>query len=233
MSTRLVRILGRTVRQQRESRALTQRQLADLAGVSQASVARIERGDRTPGLPLLESLLAAMGVQLTVATEPLDAHLDAELAQLADRSLADRIHELNLDRLLDRLGDLPNAITGATAALLQGAPLPVDAPELAIRWRDSTRLTRWLEAAYGQRWNARWSEFGGLHLEPETPGEHRWRTRYGEVRAVMCDELPATVEVCHGGRSYRVVPLVELEVTNPRTAVLLRRYREGHLRRPG
>ncbi|WP_233563195.1 helix-turn-helix domain-containing protein [Micromonospora musae] len=176
MSTRLVRILSRTVRQQRESRALTQRQLAELAGFSQATVARIERGDRTPTLPVLENLLAAMGGQLTVAVEPLDAHLDAELAALAGRPLADRIERLNLDQLLDRLGDLPNAITGATAALLQGAPLPVDAPELAIRWRDSARLTRWLEKAYGQRWNARWKEFGGPHLEPEEPGEHRWRT---------------------------------------------------------
>ncbi|TYC03983.1 helix-turn-helix transcriptional regulator [Micromonospora sp. WP24] len=230
MSTRLVRILGRTVRQQRESRALTQRQLAELAGVSQATVARIERGDRIPSVPALESLLAAMGGQLTVAVEPLDAHLDAELAQLATRPLAERLDDLNLDRLLDRLGDLPNAITGATAALLQGAPLPVDAPELAIRWRDSAQLTRWLEKAYGQRWNARWNEFGGPHLEPEESGEHRWRTRYGEIRAVMCDELPETVEVRHGGRSYRVVPLVQLDVTDPRTAALLHRYREGQLR---
>ncbi|WP_165947364.1 hypothetical protein [Micromonospora sp. 15K316] len=34
------------------------------------------------------------------------------------------------------------------------------------------------------------------------------------------------------GRSYRVVPLVELDVTDPRTAALLHRYREGQLR-PG
>ena len=112
----------------------------------------------------------------------------------------EEIDRLKLDRLLDRLGDLPNVITGAAAALLQGAPLPIDAPELAIRWRDSAHLTRCLETAYAQRW----SEF---------------------------DELPATVEVRHGGRSYQVVPLVELDVTDPRTATLLRRYREGHLRR--
>lgn len=41
----------------------------------------------------------------------------------------------------------------------------------------------------------------------------------------MCDELPETVEVRHGDRGYRVVPLVELELTDPHAAGLLRRYR--------
>ncbi|WP_241563196.1 helix-turn-helix domain-containing protein [Micromonospora costi] len=219
-------ILGRTLRQQRESRELTQRELADLAGVSQTAVARIERGDRSPGVPLLERLLAAIDVQLAVAVEPLDAHLDAAMTDLAARPVADRIDALNLDRLLDRLGDLPYVVTGATAAVLPGAPVPVEATEVAVRWRDSARFTRWLEAAYGRRWNARWSEFGGLHVDPAEPGEHRWRTRYGEIRATMCDELPDAVEVRHGERGYRVVPVVELEVTDPRAAALLRRWRE-------
>ena len=117
-------------------------------------------------------------------------------------------------------------ITGSTAALLQGAPVPVDAVEIALRWRTPNRSPRWLETAYGQRWNARWEEFGGVWLEPEEPGEHRWSTRYGEIRATMCDELPETIEVRHGERSYRVVPLVELELTEPRAAELLRRYRD-------
>ncbi|MFC0503444.1 XRE family transcriptional regulator [Micromonospora costi] len=224
--SRLVTILGRTLRQQRESRELTQRELADLAGVSQTAVARIERGDRSPGVPLLERLLAAIDVQLAVAVEPLDAHLDAAMTDLAARPVADRIDALNLDRLLDRLGDLPYVVTGATAAVLPGAPVPVEATEVAVRWRDSARFTRWLEAAYGRRWNARWSEFGGLHVDPAEPGEHRWRTRYGEIRATMCDELPDAVEVRHGERGYRVVPVVELEVTDPRAAALLRRWRE-------
>ncbi|MFI7604065.1 helix-turn-helix domain-containing protein [Micromonospora sp. NPDC049366] len=230
MSSRLVQLLGDTVRQQRESRDLSQQKLASLAGVSQAMVARVERGDRSPGLPLLERLLAAMDVQLTVAVEPLDAHLDATMAGLAARPIADRIDELNLDRLLDRLGDLPHVISGGTAALLQGAPIPVDATEVAIRWRDSKRFTKWLLASYGQRWNARWGEFGGVFVEPEEPGEHRWRTRYGEIRAAMCDELPDAVEVRHGDRGYRVVPLVEVEIADPRAADLLRRYRERRIR---
>ncbi|MGC5021773.1 helix-turn-helix domain-containing protein [Micromonospora sp. DT47] len=169
------------MRHERESRFLTQQALADLAGMSQGGVARIERGDRMPSIPLVERAFAALGRQLAVAVEPLDTHLDARMDELAARPLADRIDDLGLD---------------------------------------------WLDAAYGQRWNARWNEFGGLRLEPAEPGEHRWQTRYGEVRAQMCDELPEAIEVRHGERSYRVVPLVAGELTDPRAAELLRRHRQ-------
>jgi transcriptional regulator with XRE-family HTH domain len=232
-STRLGNLLGAVLRQQRQQRELSQRQLAGLAEVSQAAVARIERGERSPSIPTLERLFAAMDVQLVVAVEPLDAHLDARIDELAARPIAERIDDLGLDRMMDALKDFPQVLTGGTAALLQGAPVPVDAVEIALRWQDSKRFTGWLEANYGQRWNARWEEFGGVWLEPEEPGEHRWSTLYGEIRATMCDELPETIEVRHGGRDYRVVPLVELELTEPRAADLLRRYRARQLATDG
>ncbi|MFI6066424.1 helix-turn-helix domain-containing protein [Micromonospora sp. NPDC051227] len=228
-STRLVTLLGTAVRHQRHLRDLSQRQLAALAEVDQAVVARCERGERAPTIPVLERLFAAMDVQLVIGVEPLDAHLDARIDGLAARPIAERIDGLGLDRLLDRLTDFPQVITGCSAALLQGAPVPVDALEIALRWQDSKPFTRWLETNYGQRWNARWGEFGGVWLEPEEPGEHLWSTRYGEIRATMCDELPETIEVCHGGRSYQVVPLIELELSEPRAAQLLRRYRDRQL----
>lgn len=224
-TSRLAALIGSALRRERRSRFLTQQALAELAATSQAAVARVERGDRIPSIPLLERLFAALDAQLAVAVEPLDAHLDARIDELAARPVADRIDDLGLDRLLDGLGDLPHVLTGGTAAVLQGTPVPVDAVEIAVRWYDSARLTAWLDAAYGQRWNAHWGEFGGLRLEPEEPGEHRWRTRYGEIRAAMCDELPGTIEVRHGGRSYHVVPLIEVELTDPRAADLLRRHR--------
>ena len=224
--SRLAKQIAASLRRERGARLLTQRALADLAGTSQAAVTRVERGDRLPSIPLVERLFAALDLQLTLCVEPLGSHLDARMTELASRPLAERIDDLGLDRVIDRLGDLPHLLAGSTAALLQGAPVPVDAVEIAVRWRDSARFTAWLAAAYGQRWNARWAEFGGLHLEPEEPGEHRWRTRYGEIRAQMCDELPESIEVRHGDRSYRVVPLLEVELTDPRAAGLLRRYRQ-------
>ncbi|MEK8109352.1 helix-turn-helix transcriptional regulator [Micromonospora sp. M12] len=102
-STRLVGLLGSAIRQQRQSRELSQCELAELAGISQATVARIEGGDRAPSIAVLERLLAAMDVQLVVGVEPLDAHLDARIDDLAARPIAERIDALGLDELLDRL----------------------------------------------------------------------------------------------------------------------------------
>jgi transcriptional regulator with XRE-family HTH domain len=224
-SSRLVTLIGTVVRREREARELSQRELADLGRVSQATVARIERGDRSPSVEVLERLLAAMGAQLTVEVQPLDGHLDARMAELARRPLAERIEDAGIERVVDRLADLPHVLTGASAALLQGAPVPATEVEVAVRWADSARFTQWLAEGYGQRWNARWREFGYLRLEPEEPGEHLWRTVAGDVRATMCGELPEAIEVRHGERSYRVVPLLAVELTDPRAADLLRRHR--------
>ncbi|MEH1012209.1 helix-turn-helix transcriptional regulator [Micromonospora sp. CPCC 206060] len=236
-TSRLVTIIRRTLRRQRELHRLTQRELAELADVSQATIARIERGDRVPSIPLLEQILAALDSQLTVTVEPLDAHLDARIDELAGQPLTERIADTSLDRTARRLGDLPYVLTGATAALLQGAPVPADATEIALSWADSARFTAWLADVYAQRWNARWQQFGHLRLEPEEPGDHRWSTSVGEIRATMCDTLPEAIEVRHGERSYRVVPLAQVEITDPGTAALLHRYRTlqsgGADRRPG
>ncbi len=223
--SRLVREVARTLRREREQAGLTQQALAARSGLSQAAIARIERGDRLPSLTTAERLLAALGRQLRIEVEPLDSHLDAALDEMAGTVLAERIEVLRLDRITEALGDLPYVLSGGTAALLQGAPLPVDAVEIAVRWRDSPQFSALLDRIYAQRWNARWQEWGGIHTEPEEPGEHRWLTRYGELRARMCDELPEPIEVRLGERTYPVEPLVEVEVTDRRTAELLSRYR--------
>ncbi|GGM50624.1 hypothetical protein GCM10011608_39440 [Micromonospora sonchi] len=217
--------IATALRRERENQQLTQQALAELAGLSQGTLANLEKGHRLPSLGLVERVFEALELQLAVRVEPLDAHLDDRLAELAARPLADRIEDLPLDRVQRALGDLPYLLTGSTAAILQGAPVPADGIEIAVRWRDSGAFTRWLISVYAQRWNARWSEWGGLHVEPEEPGEHRWLTRYGEIRAMMCDELPEPIEIRHGERTYRVVPLVEVELSDPRSAELLRRYR--------
>ena len=101
---------------------------------------------------------------------PLDAHLDAQLAESAAKPLTERIEELELARAVDRLGDLPYVLTGGTAALLQGAPVPVEAVEIAVAWRDADAFTEWLTRSYGQRWHEQYQEFGYLPLDPREPG---------------------------------------------------------------
>ncbi|HEX7745189.1 MAG TPA: helix-turn-helix transcriptional regulator [Micromonosporaceae bacterium] len=231
--SRLVSLVGSVVRSQREQHGLTQRQLADRAGVDQATVARIERGRQAASLPMLETLLAALDAQLAISVEPLDAHLDAAIAEIAGCGIADRIADTGIAKVVDRLPDIPYVITGPTAALLQGAPVPVTAVHLALRWQDSEIFTDWLSRMYGRRWHAKWQVFGYLRLDPREFGDHRWQTLVGEIVAAMCDELPESIEVRHTNRLFRVVPLAQLELSDPAAAGLLRRYRERMARSAG
>ncbi|MBF9128178.1 helix-turn-helix transcriptional regulator [Plantactinospora sp. S1510] len=226
--SRLTALLGTTLRLQRELHGLTQHALAERADTSQSTIARIEQGDRAPTVSMLERLFAALDLQLTVGVEPLDAHLDARIDDLGRRSIAERVSDVDLDRTLDRLGDLPYVLTGATAALVQGAPVPMEDVEIAVAWRDVEQFATWLDRYYAQRWNPKWEEFGYLPTDPRKPGEHRWRTVGGVLRASMCDELPEAIEVRLGDRGYPVLPLALVEVTEPATADLLHRWRERH-----
>ncbi|MFV2099918.1 helix-turn-helix domain-containing protein [Micromonospora sp. LOL_024] len=76
---RLAAQIANALRREREGQQLTQRALADLAGVSQGTLANLEKGHRVPSLALVERVLAALDRQLAVTVEPLDAHLAAHL----------------------------------------------------------------------------------------------------------------------------------------------------------
>jgi HTH-type transcriptional regulator/antitoxin HipB len=62
--------LAETVRSRREELGLSQRQLAERAGMTQPGVARFEAGGTTPTIPVLERLARALGLRLTVALGP-------------------------------------------------------------------------------------------------------------------------------------------------------------------
>ena len=58
--------LGRALRDARRRKRLTQQQLADLAGVTQATVSNVERGVSRVSLTTLLRILAALKLELTV-----------------------------------------------------------------------------------------------------------------------------------------------------------------------
>jgi ribosome-binding protein aMBF1 (putative translation factor) len=62
--------LAEAVRSRREELGLSQRQLAERAGMTQPGVARFEAGGTTPTIPVLERLARALGLQLTIALGP-------------------------------------------------------------------------------------------------------------------------------------------------------------------
>jgi len=51
-------------------RGLTQRQLAELVGTTQSSIARLESGRELPRLSFLQRVVEALGGQLTIRIEP-------------------------------------------------------------------------------------------------------------------------------------------------------------------
>ena len=67
---RLAGQIANALRREREARQLTQRALAELAGVSQGTLANLEKGRRLPSIALVERLFGALDRQLAVAVEP-------------------------------------------------------------------------------------------------------------------------------------------------------------------
>jgi transcriptional regulator with XRE-family HTH domain len=58
----------------REEAGLSQRELAERAGVAQSEIARIESGKREPSIPTLQRILAGAGAELRFRLAPLDDH---------------------------------------------------------------------------------------------------------------------------------------------------------------
>jgi transcriptional regulator with XRE-family HTH domain len=64
--------LARQLAEQRRARNLTQKQLAEMAGVDQAEISRIERGQANPTTATLGALTKALGVDVRLV--PADHH---------------------------------------------------------------------------------------------------------------------------------------------------------------
>jgi len=70
----------------REKAALSQRELAERAGVTQSEIARIESGKREPSIPTLQRILAGAGLELRLRLAPIDDHDEVMAARQARRS---------------------------------------------------------------------------------------------------------------------------------------------------
>ena len=70
LATKLAFELGASVRAMREAKGMTQKQLANAAGMTQPAVARFEAGGTVPTIPVLERLALALDGELTVSVHP-------------------------------------------------------------------------------------------------------------------------------------------------------------------
>jgi len=223
------------LREARRRSELTQAQVASRAGVHVSLVSAYERGRRAPGVALLERLLAAAGLQLSVALEPLGADLDARVRQALAATPGERVYplQLALADLPELLAEVPFIVEGLTAALLQGAPVP--APRIDVRIPDDDqaleRAGRALEA-HGARV---WLDENGRHV---AVGRHayalreldpsRWMVGLEEYqfRLAPADQLQVRNWVEVDGVRLPVLGLWELESADPAVSRVLARTRE-------
>src|SRR5262245_20456072 len=98
MYTRDVSRSGQILVEARRRAGLTQRVVAQRAGVTQPTVARIERGDVEPSFERLLSLIRACGLDLEVHVVPLDEDAWTQAERGATATPDER-----LDRLLNGL----------------------------------------------------------------------------------------------------------------------------------
>lgn len=66
MGKELQRGLGLAVRERREKAKLSQKQLAEKAGVHNTYISQVESGQRNPSLDVIEGLAAALGTAPSV-----------------------------------------------------------------------------------------------------------------------------------------------------------------------
>jgi len=210
--------IGTLVREERDKAALTQAELAQRAGVSQSTVSAVERGTRQPSLRVVAAVLAALGRQLRLTTEPadqpaadLDAALDAQLAvEPARRLVGPRFDGPQLLRLLAPVAPV---VEGAAGAVLHGAPVPLSALDVAVERGRLDELAAVIQGCYADRWSDVWSRWGMESANPRVPGPMRWLTLDGEFRVRLVDERPSSVTVLVGDLPVAVRPLHEIQAT--------------------
>lgn len=74
----------------REGAGLSQRELAERAGVAQSEIARIESGNREPSIPTLQRIVAGAGLEIRFRLAPREDHDQILAARQARRSPAQR-----------------------------------------------------------------------------------------------------------------------------------------------
>ena len=220
--------IGTMLRDRREKAALTQTELADRAGVSQSTVSAVERGTRRPSLTIIGRVLAALGLQLHLATEPIDepeAELDAAIETMRATPLVDRLTGARFDgaALLRMLAPATPVVEGAAGAVLHGAPVPLRSLDVVVEREQLGALAEVIQRSYAERWSDVWSRWGMESPHPRAPGPMRWQTLDGEFRIRLVDTPVDAVTVLVGDLPVAVRPLHEIESTDRRVARALAR----------
>ena len=64
--------IGQQIKERRKSLKVTQRKLAELAGIGINTLTKIERGEANPSLSILNKVLDTLGLELTTSIKRID-----------------------------------------------------------------------------------------------------------------------------------------------------------------
>jgi transcriptional regulator with XRE-family HTH domain len=214
-------------------RGLSQSRLAELAGVSQQRVSKLERGLADTRLGDLERLFGGMRLRLRVEAVPAVANLVEDPELVVSIPEADRIDTVgSYCYLLGKLQDVPHMVGGRLAAFALGLPVKVRRLDLIVAADDRELFTGTLHRFSTQRWSERWQAFCN-DTPPHRPGPMRWLlSGTWELRVALVDDLPDRVAVQLGDRQLWVPALPWLVVNDPDVADLLGRLTAAGWTRP-
>lgn len=221
----LAQRIGQLLRLERERRFLTQAAVAARAGMSQGFISRLERGTREPTTAVVQRAFAALGQQLVLDVEPLDAQVDAQIVAGRALTTVERVDTLaRYLPVLHRMGDLPYRLDGPLAAFLHGVPIRVDGLDVAVAQADIDGVATWLASLPClRRWVDKQREFQADRTDPRYPGPMRWSTPLGEIRVRLLAGLPTPVTIRLGSLDHPVLPLVDVLATSAVVARVVRR----------
>jgi transcriptional regulator with XRE-family HTH domain len=228
--------LAELIRLCRYELALNQRELASMVGASAARMSAYESGKRQPTIAATNELLRALGLQIVLSTEPVDAQLDRQIAEMAAEPLGARLLRItpNVRSAVSFLEDATPIVDGAAAALLHGAPVPVQFTDLLIAEDQMDTVARQFAWLPPVRWSDSLGRYAtSLPVDPRLAGAMRWRSSWGELRIRFVEELPPAVSVhipplVEGsyGCDLRVVTIDQVGVLEPDVARLVDRVIE-------
>ncbi|MGH8969418.1 MAG: helix-turn-helix domain-containing protein [Actinomycetes bacterium] len=224
------------LRDAREQALMSQDDLSQRSGVSQSTIAALERRQRLPRLDVLVKLLAAMDLQLHVELEPLFRDLDARIDVLTAMSPQERLAEAGNAEVLPGLVLMHMAgtgavLSGALAAIAHGAPVPLPHLEFVVPGREDvlTRVERALQAVFAWHPEVGHAAPGALS-DPDVGDASRWRTGSGDICVRRVDDdvpvgLTVAIQTREGLRSLPVMSLWRIEATDRVTQRVLTRMR--------
>jgi hypothetical protein len=135
-------------------------------------------------------------LDLHVEARPAHVDLDREIGQLSRLPPEEWLSAegwFSLVIMLDRYGPVPHVIEGALAALIHGAPVPVDEAGPAVVRADLAVFESWLRRTGATAWDEERKVYEDRYVDLRLYDTMRWQTAFGPIIVRFCDREPSAM----------------------------------------